>query len=70
MFTCCHPALAPEAQVALTLRAVAGLTTDEVARLFLAEPAAMAQRLVRVQKKIRDARIRTACRRPTSSRSA
>jgi RNA polymerase sigma-70 factor, ECF subfamily len=57
IFTCCHPALAPEAQVALTLRTVAGLTTDEIAALFLAEPAAMAQRLVRTQKKIRDARI-------------
>jgi len=57
MFTCCHPALAADAQVALTLRTVAGLTTEEIAALFLVEPAAMAQRLVRVQKKIRDARI-------------
>jgi RNA polymerase sigma-70 factor (ECF subfamily) len=46
IFTCCHPALAPEAQVALTLRTVAGLRTEEIARLFFAEPAAMAQRLV------------------------
>jgi RNA polymerase sigma-70 factor (ECF subfamily) len=57
IFTCCHPALAPEAQVALTLRAVAGLTTEEIARLFFAEPPTMAQRLVRTQRKIRDARI-------------
>jgi RNA polymerase sigma-70 factor (ECF subfamily) len=57
IFTCCHPAIAPEAQVALTLRAVAGLATDEIARLFVSEPAAMAQRLVRTQRKIRDARI-------------
>jgi len=57
MFTCCHPALAPEAQVALTLRTIAGLATEEIARLFVTEPSAMAQRLVRVQKKIRDARI-------------
>jgi RNA polymerase sigma-70 factor (ECF subfamily) len=55
--TCCHPAIAPEARVALTLRAVAGLATDEIARLFVTEPAAMAQRLVRTQRKIRDARI-------------
>ena len=57
VFTCCHPALSPEAQVALTLRTVAGLTTEEIARLFFSEPAAMAQRLVRTQRKIRDARI-------------
>src|SRR5262249_31952349 len=57
IFPCCHPALAPEAQVALTLRIVAGLRTEEIARLFFAEPAAMAQRLVRTQRKIRDARI-------------
>jgi RNA polymerase sigma-70 factor (ECF subfamily) len=57
IFTCCHPALAPEAQVALTLRTLCGLTTDEVARAFLVEPATMAQRLVRAQKKIKVARI-------------
>src|SRR5262249_893906 len=57
IFTCCHPAIAPEARVALTLRAVAGLATDEIARLFITEPSAMAQRLVRTQRKIRDARI-------------
>jgi RNA polymerase sigma-70 factor, ECF subfamily len=57
IFTCCHPALAPDAQVALTLRTVAGLTTEEIARLFFAEPTTIAQRLVRTQRKIRDARI-------------
>jgi RNA polymerase sigma-70 factor (ECF subfamily) len=57
MFTCCHPALAPEAQVALTLRTLGGLTTEEIARAFLAQPATMAQRLVRAKSKIRDARI-------------
>src|SRR5262249_42881487 len=57
VFTCCHPALAPEVQVALTLRTVAGLKSDEIARLFLVEPAAMAQRLVRAQRKIVEARI-------------
>ncbi|HET9595122.1 MAG TPA: DUF6596 domain-containing protein, partial [Anaeromyxobacteraceae bacterium] len=57
VFTCCHPALAPEVQVALTLRTVCGLTTAEVARAFLQTEAAMAQRLVRAQRKIRDARI-------------
>jgi RNA polymerase sigma-70 factor (ECF subfamily) len=57
IFTCCHPALAPEAQVALTLRTLGGLTTEEIARAFLAQPATMAQRLVRAKTKIRDARI-------------
>jgi len=57
IFTCCHPALAPEAQVALTLRTLGGLETDEIARVFLVPTATMAQRLVRAKAKIRDARI-------------
>jgi RNA polymerase sigma-70 factor, ECF subfamily len=57
VFTCCHPALALEAQVALTLRQVAGLTTPEIARAFLVAEPAMAQRLVRAQRKIRSAGI-------------
>ena len=57
IFTCCHPALKPEAQLALTLREVCGLTTEEVARAFLSSPATLAQRIVRAKAKIRDARI-------------
>ncbi|MGH8653896.1 MAG: RNA polymerase sigma factor [Gammaproteobacteria bacterium] len=57
IFTCCHPALSPEAQVALTLREVCGLTTEEIARAFLTAPPTLAQRIVRAKAKIRDARI-------------
>jgi RNA polymerase sigma-70 factor (ECF subfamily) len=57
IFTCCHPALATEAQVALTLRTLGGLTTEEIAHAFLVPAPTMAQRLVRAKAKIRDARI-------------
>jgi len=57
IFTCCHPALAPEAQVALTLREVCGLTTEEIARAFLSPAPTLAQRIVRAKNKIRDAKI-------------
>lgn len=57
IFTCCHPALAPDAQVALTLREVCGLTTEEIARAFLTPAPTLAQRIVRAKNKIRDAKI-------------
>ena len=57
IFTCCHPALASEARVALTLREVCGLTTEEIARAFLTAPPTLAQRIVRAKAKIQDARI-------------
>src|SRR5437764_2861901 len=57
IFTCCHPALALEAQVALTLRTVGGLTTEEIARAFLVPAPTLAQRIVRAKNKIREAKI-------------
>ncbi|HEY7559929.1 MAG TPA: RNA polymerase sigma factor [Candidatus Binatia bacterium] len=57
IFTCCHPALSPDAQVAMTLREVCGFTTEEVARAFLSSPPTVAQRIVRAKAKIRNARI-------------
>jgi RNA polymerase sigma-70 factor (ECF subfamily) len=57
VFTCCHPALSPDAQIALTLREVCGLTTEEIARAFLTGASTLAQRIVRAKAKIRDARI-------------
>ena len=57
IFTCCHPALPPEGQVALTLREICGLTTEEIARAFLVTPAALAQRIVRAKAKIRETPI-------------
>lgn len=57
IFTCCHPALAPEARTALTLREFCGLRTEEIARAFLTSPVALAQRIVRAKNKIREARI-------------
>jgi RNA polymerase sigma-70 factor, ECF subfamily len=58
IFTCCHPSLAPEAHVALTLREVCGLTTEEIAKAFLVTPSTLAQRIVRAKAKIRDTPIR------------
>jgi RNA polymerase sigma-70 factor (ECF subfamily) len=57
VFTCCHPALSPDAQTALTLREVCGLTTEEIARAFLVAPSTLAQRIVRAKAKIRETRI-------------
>jgi RNA polymerase sigma-70 factor (ECF subfamily) len=57
IFTCCHPALPPDAQIALTLREVCGLTTEEIARAFLTPPSTLAQRIVRAKSKIKAARI-------------
>ncbi len=57
IFTCCHPSLAPEAQMALTLREICGLTTEAIARAFLTTPSTLAQRIVRAKNKIRDANI-------------
>jgi RNA polymerase sigma-70 factor (ECF subfamily) len=68
IFTCCHPALNPEAQVALTLRTLGGLTSEEIARAFLVPDATMRQRLTRAKHKIRDAGIRSGW--PRCSRSS
>src|SRR5262249_23939857 len=57
IFTCCHPALPPEARIALTLREVCGLTTEEIARAFLSAPPTVAQRIVRAKAKIKAANI-------------
>src|SRR5262252_8859964 len=57
IFTCCHPSLTPEARVALTLREVCGLTTEEIAKAFLTTPRTLAQRIVRAKAKIRETRI-------------
>src|SRR6187549_1646948 len=57
VFTCCHPALPPDAQIALTLREVCGLTTEQIAAAYLAKPAAIAQRIVRAKNRIRDERL-------------
>ena len=59
IFTCCHPALPPEGQVALTLREICGLTTEEIAPAFLVPPATLAQRIVRAKAVIRDKAIPT-----------
>src|SRR5258708_6829827 len=56
VFTCCHPALMPAAQIAMTLREVGGLTTEQIAAAFLTTPATVAQRIVRAKQKIRDAK--------------
>ncbi|MEZ4625713.1 MAG: sigma factor-like helix-turn-helix DNA-binding protein [Thermomicrobiales bacterium] len=70
IFTCCHPALSPEARVALTLREVCGLATEEIARAFLTSPSTLAQRIVRAKAKIRDAGIPTRYRNGPISRNA
>ncbi len=67
IFTCCHPALAPVAQTALTLRLLGGLEVPEIARAYLVPEATVAQRFVRAKKKIRDAGIPTGCRPRASS---
>jgi len=70
IFTCCHPAINREAQLALTLRAVAGLTTPEIARAFVTSEATVAQRIVRAKRKIVARKFRTGCRRPRSLQRA
>jgi len=70
IFTCCHPALSTETQMALTLRLLGGLSTKQVASSFLVAETTMARRLVRAKRKIKAARIPTVCRRPTSCPTA
>ena len=69
IFTCCHPALTPDAQVALTLREVCGLTTEEIARAFLTAPPTLAQRIVRARRRSATRAFPTRCRRGPSCRS-
>src|SRR6202048_3493809 len=68
IFTCCHPALPPEGQVALTLREICGLTTEEIARAFLVTPATLAQRIVRAKAVIRVRQFLTRCQSPRNYR--
>jgi RNA polymerase sigma-70 factor (ECF subfamily) len=70
IFTCCHPALSIQARMALTLRLLGGLSTEQVARSFLVTEATMARRLARAKHKIKAAKIPTACRRPTGCPTA
>ena len=69
MFIACHPVLSPEARVALTLRVVGGLTSDEIARAFLVPTATVQARITRAKKTLSAARVRSRCRRPRSAGS-
>ena len=70
LFMCCHPSLSPASAIALTLRAVGGLTTAEIAKAFLVPEATMAQRISRAKQSIKTSQCRSACRTPRSARSA